>query len=123
MMRVLLATIVGNKNPQFRVHLRLFQSCATPPHLLDNLPHWGEHFDKHFDLHLWCKLLSKCSPQWGDCPTNGKELHTTELFTFASMVRVLTSGQDEQLHASQTKILENETSGRACLFDVHCEVS
>jgi len=49
----------------------LFATWEPHPHLLDNLPHWGEHFDNYFNVDLWLKRLSKCSPQWGDCPTKG----------------------------------------------------
>jgi len=46
----------------------LVQSCATPPHLLDNL-HF-DHFDKYFNLHVWFSLLWKWSKwrlsnKWG----------------------------------------------------------
>jgi len=40
------------------------QSCATPPHLLDNLTHWGEPFDNYSNLHVWFTRLSNGSPQW-----------------------------------------------------------
>jgi len=47
-----------------------YQPSATSTLFLDNLPHWGEHFDKHFNLDLWLTLLSKCSPQWGRLTMN-----------------------------------------------------
>ena len=43
----------------------LMRAYATHPPFLDNLPHWGEHFDKYFNLNSWFTLLSNCSPHWG----------------------------------------------------------
>jgi len=80
------------------------QACATPPHLLENLPHWVEHLDKCFNLLRWFTFWSKCSHQWGDCPTNGEEWHTP---AFDAHLRI-------HLYASQTKIVENGTACRAC---------
>ncbi len=57
---------LGQKNHKMHIaHLERFgavgrcQSCATPPHLLDNL-HF-EHVDNYFNLHMWLTRLSKCS--------------------------------------------------------------
>ena len=72
--------------------MHLNQACATLPHWLDNL-HFA-HFDKYVNLRLWLMHLSKCakwrlSNQWGGVA-----------------------------HAcSQTKIWENGTASRACVFD------
>jgi len=41
------------------------QAYATPPHLLDNLPHWGDDFVKRVNLKPKLMRLTKWSPQWG----------------------------------------------------------
>jgi len=94
-------------HPPFLTQTCLFQACATPRHLL--VHHWGEPFGEHFNLHLWFTFSSNGSPQWGDCPTNGEEWHTPGLFS--------------RIYASQTKMLENGTTCRACCFEVLCEGS
>jgi len=48
---------------QVEVTVRLFSFVGQSPH-------WVEHLDE--SVHHRCRLKrsSKCSPQWGDCPTN-----------------------------------------------------
>jgi len=76
--------------PLFLDNLHFNQSCATPLHWLDNLPHWGEHFDEHFDLHIWFTISSKCSPpNGGDCPTNGEEWHTPDFNDFVKSINLV----------------------------------
>jgi len=64
---------------QVTIIVRFIKSCATHPHLLDNL-HF-EHFDKYFNLHIWLTLLSKCS-KWR-LSNKWDEWHTTGFIAFS----------------------------------------
>jgi len=72
------------------------QPSATSPLFLDNL-HFGQ-IAKSVNLDWWLTLLEIC-PKWRLSKKRG----------------LVADG------CSQTKILETETAGRACLFEVLCE--
>ena len=52
------------------------QACATPPHVLDNLP-IGANPSTNVSTGIYgLRFVERFAPVGGDCPTHGEEWHT-----------------------------------------------